>query len=271
MTLLQLDYLDVNKGEGGLAPYDQKDVRKTLLHAIPIKEGSVTDISPDVRLTIHNSGHILGSSSVHLHIGEGLYNIVYTSDFKYGRTWLLEPAVTDFPRIETLIIESTYGALNDVMPSREEADAKLLSILNSTLEKGGKVLIPVPAVGRAQEVMLVLDTYSKKGMLKEAPVYIEGMVNEATAITTAYPEYLSRTVRDLIFHKEINPFQSDCFVSVKDHSIRQEILQGGPAIILATSGMLEGGPSVEYFKEMAANERNALIFEIGRASCRERV
>ena len=260
MTLLQLDYLDVLKNEGAVPPYDQKDVRNTVLHTIPIKEDSVTDIAPDIRLTIHNAGHILGSTLVHLHIGEGLHNIVYTGDFKYGHTWLLEPAVTNFPRVETLIIESTYGAPKDIMPMRKDAEAKLVSIVQTSLEKGGKILIPVPAVGRAQEILLVLDGYMKRGIIKEAPVYIEGMVNEATAITTAFPEYLEREIKDLIFHKEINPFQSDYFIKVKDSSTRQEIIHGGPSVILATSGMLEGGPSVEYFKELAPNENNAIVF-----------
>ncbi len=260
MTLLQLDYLDVTKSEGALTPYDQKDVRNTVLHTIPIKEGSVTDISSDIRLTIHNAGHILGSELVHLHIGEGLHNIVYTGDFKNGHSWLLEPAVTDFPRVETLIVECTYGAPNDVMPTRKDAEAKLVSIINASLEKGGKILIPVPAVGRAQEIMLVLDGYMKRGLLKESPVYIEGMVNEATALTTAYPEYLAREVKDLIFHKEMNPFQSNYFVNVKDSTTRQEAMHNGAAVILATSGMLEGGPSVEYFKELSSDENNALIF-----------
>ena len=260
MTLLQLDYLDVAKGEGTLALYDQKDVRNTVLHTIPIKEGSVTDIAPDIRLTIHNSGHILGSVVVHLHIGEGLHNIVYTSDFKYGPSWLLEAATSDFPRVETLIVESTYGAQNDIMPTRKEAETKLVSIVNASLDKGGKILIPVPAVGRAQEIMLVLDGYMRNGLLKEAPVYLDGMVNEATAIHTAYPEYLARSIGDLIFHKEINPFQSDVFINVKSLGSRQEVIDGGPAVILATSGMLEGGPSVEYFKELAGDENNAVIF-----------
>ena len=260
MTLLQLDYLDVSKSEGALSPYDQKDVRNTVLHTIPLKDGSVTDISPDVRLTLNNSGHILGSVLTHLHIGDGLHNIVYTSDFKYGRSLLLEPAITKFPRVETLIIESTYGAPNDVMPRRVEAESKFVTIINATLGKRGKVLIPVPAVGRAQEILLVLDTYKKRGLLKDVPVFIEGMVTEATAIHTACPEYLTRAVRDLIFHEDVNPFQSDNFMTVTTHDARNEVLYGEPAVILATSGMLEGGPSVEYFKHLAPDENNAIIF-----------
>jgi hypothetical protein len=260
MTLLQLDYLDVARAQGTIALYDQRHVREAILHTIPIKEGTVTDISPDIRLTLHNAGHILGSTIVHLHIGEGLHNLVYTGDFKYGRTMLLEPAVTNFPRVETLIVESTYGASDDQMPSRKEVEDNFVSVVNSTLEKGGKVLIPVPAVGRAQEIMLVLDGYMRQKLLREAPVYIEGMITEATAIHTAYPEYLAREVRDQIFRQGVNPFQSDYFATVKDSSVREEIIHGGPCVIMATSGMLEGGPVVEYFKQMASDERNTLVF-----------
>jgi KH/beta-lactamase-domain protein len=260
MTLLQLDYLDV-AGKQGVTPYyDQKDVRECVLHTIPLRFGVVTDIAPDIRLTLHNSGHILGSAMSHLHIGEGLHNIVYTGDYKFSRTMLLEAAATEFPRVETVITESTYGGADDVMPSRVEAEEHLTQIINSTLERKGKVLIPVPAVGRAQEIMLIIDGYMKRGLMKEAPVFIEGMISEATAIHTAYPEYLGREVRHSILHEEVNPFQSDYFTIVEHPSVRQSIIEGEPCIVLATSGMLEGGPVIEYFKNWADNEKNTIIF-----------
>jgi uncharacterized protein len=260
MTLLQLDYLDV-AGKQGVTPYyDQKDVRECVLHTIPLRYGVVTDIAPDIRLTLHNSGHILGSAMAHLHVGEGLHNIVYTGDYKFARTMLLEAAATEFPRVETVITESTYGGPDDVMPSRVEAEERLTSVVNSTLERKGKVLIPVPAVGRAQEIMLIIDGYMKRGLMKEAPVFIEGMISEATAIHTAYPEYLGRDVRHSILHEEINPFQSDYFTIVEHPSVRQGIIEGEPCIVLATSGMLEGGPVIEYFKNWAADPNNTIIF-----------
>lgn len=260
MTLLQLDYLDVLAKQGTMAPYDQKDIRETVLHTIPLRYGVVTDVAPDVRLTLHNAGHILGSSVVHLHIGEGLHNIVYTSDYKFGRTMLLEAATTEFPRVETIITESTYGAPTDTMPSRQEAEEKLVQTINKTFERGGKVMIPVPAVGRAQEIMLVINMYMKIGMLKEAPVFIEGMISDATAIHTAYPEYLSREVRNSILHKGVNPFQSDYFTLVEHPSARENIISGDECIIIATSGMLEGGPMIDYFKRLAHDEHNTMIF-----------
>jgi KH/beta-lactamase-domain protein len=260
MTLLQLDYLDVANKQGVMPPYSQKDVRDTVMHTIPLRYGSVTDIAPDVRLTLHNSGHILGSSIVHLHIGEGLHNLVYTGDYKFGKSMLLEPAVSIFPRAETIITESTYGAPDDIMPTRAEAEQSIVNIINETLDREGKVLIPVPAVGRAQEIMLVIDDYMRRGLLKEAPVFVEGMISEATAIHTAYPEYLAKGVRNSILYEGINPFQSDYFTIVEHPSAREEIVDGDQCIILATSGMLEGGPVIDYFKRLAGDKKNTIIF-----------
>jgi KH/beta-lactamase-domain protein len=260
MPLLQLDYLDVASKEGSYAPYDQKDVREEVLHIIPLKYGVVNDIAPGVKLTLYDAGHILGSSIIHIHIGEGFHNIVYTGDFKFGKTTLLESAASNFPRVETLIIESTYGASEDVMPERNIVEANLIEALNEVLKNGGKILIPVPAVGRAQEIMIVLNNYMKNKKLIEAPIYIEGMISEATAIHTVYPEYLSKSIKDQILHKNINPFQSEYFTIVNHPSEREEIAKGDPSIIMATSGMLEGGPAIDYFRYLAPEEKNAIIF-----------
>jgi KH/beta-lactamase-domain protein len=259
MTLLQGDYLDVMSKEGRFPPFGGDDIREVIIHTIPLAWGEVTDVSPDVRLTLHNAGHILGSSLVHLHIGKGLHNIVYTGDFKYGYTQLLAPAVSQFPRVETLIMESTYGGPNNVSPPRIETEAEFVQIANNIL-KQGKVIIPVPAVGRAQEIMMVINKYMEEGELTEVPVYIEGMISEATGIHTAYPGYLSSEIRDQILREGRNPFESDYFTVVKQQDSRDEIAEGGPCIIMATAGMMEGGPVIEYFKRLAPWEENGLIF-----------
>jgi KH/beta-lactamase-domain protein len=260
MTLLQLDCLDVLNKQGMALFYDQKDVRTSVLHTIPLRFGVVTDIAPDIRLTLHNAGHILGSSICHLHVGEGHHNIVYTGDFKYGKSMLLEAASRNFPRVETIITEGTYSGQGDVMPSRMDAERKLVSIINETFSREGKVMIPVPAVGRAQEIMLILNEYMRRGELSEAPIFIEGMISEATAIHTAYPEYLSREVRNNILNHGVNPFESDYFTIVEHPSAREEIIQGEQCIIIATSGMLEGGPIIDYFQHLASDSRNSIIF-----------
>jgi KH/beta-lactamase-domain protein len=259
MTLLQGDYLDVMNKEGRYPPYSAEDIREVIIHTIPLAWGDVTDVSPDIRLTLHNAGHILGSSLVHLHIGKGLHNIVYTGDFKYGYTTLLSPAISQFPRVETLIMESTYGGPNNVTPPRMETDAEFVEFINHIL-KNGKVIIPVPAVGRAQEILMVINKYMEEGTMTEVPVYIEGMISEATGIHTAYPDYLSAELRDQILNEGINPFESDYFTVVKQPDLRDEIAEGEPCIIMATAGMMEGGPVMEYFKRLAPMEENGLVF-----------
>ena len=259
MTLLQSDYIDVTRKEGRAPPYSPEDIFEVILHTIPLSYGEVTDVSPDIRLTLHNAGHILGSSIVHLHVGKGLHNIVYTGDFKYGPTALLQPASTYFPRVETLIMESTYGAPDNITPSRDETESMFVDAANKILKKG-KVLIPVPAVGRAQEILMVINQYMNQGNLLEVPVYIEGMISEATGIHTAYPGYLSHDIRDQILQQGVNPFESDYFTVVKQQDSRDEITEGGPCIIIATAGMMEGGPVLEYFKRLAPDDNNGIMF-----------
>jgi len=260
MTLLQIDYLDVAKKEGKMLPYASKDVRNLVLHTIPLSYGEVTDISPDVRLTLHNAGHILGSAIVHLHIGNGLYNIAIAQDFKYRQTNLLDPAVSKFPRLEALFMESTYGNPQDVMPTNKEAETQLMDIIGVTLNRGGKVLIPVLAVGRAQELQIVLESLMARGMIPKVPIYLDGMISEASAVTTCHPEYLSRKLREKIFHVGQNPFLAECFHKVEGRDERAKIILGDPCIVLATSGMLTGGPSVEYFDKLSGGAKNSLIF-----------
>ena len=76
-TMLQLDFVQICEKEGRATPYSKSDVKSTVLHTIPLNWGKVTDIAPDIKLTLHNSGHILGSSMIHLHFGKGGYNFVY--------------------------------------------------------------------------------------------------------------------------------------------------------------------------------------------------
>ncbi|MCH2380837.1 MAG: hypothetical protein MK228_04905 [Nitrososphaerales archaeon] len=96
-----------------------------------------------------------------------MHNILYTGEFKFAKTKLFDETIWNYPRVETLIMESTYGGKADMMPSREQMESNLVNSINSTLEKGGKVLIPSPAVGRAQEIMLVLDEQMREKKLIE--------------------------------------------------------------------------------------------------------
>lgn len=261
MSLLQLDYIKVAFGEAKRSPYESSHIREVVKHCIPLKYGETTDISPDIRLTFQNAGHILGSAVAHFHIGDGLYNVAFTGDFKFEKTWLFNPAMNKFPRLETLVLESTYGGYHDTQPSRQEAADQLREIVQGTLMKGGHVLIPVFAVGRSQEVMLVLEEQMRTGLLSRVPIYLDGLIWEATAIHTAYPEYLNSQLRNQIFQMGENPFLSEIFKRVDSNETRERICNDPDScIILATSGMMNGGPVMEYFKAWAMDEKNTLIF-----------
>jgi len=258
MALLQLDILDLARREGKKMPYSHKEVQQMILHTIPLKYNETTDITPDIKLTFYNAGHILGSAMAHLHIGNGYYNILYTSDMKYQKTKLLDKADDQFPRIDAMILESTYGTT--VLPQREEAEERFINIIRETLKRGGKVLIPTLSVGRAQEIMLILREAFLNKSLPEIPVYIEGMIDEVTSIYMAYPELLSKEVFQL-FKSGENPFNYPTFQRVDDRNARSDVISSKePSIIMATSGMMTGGPIIEYFRELAGDPRNSLIF-----------
>ena len=249
MALLQLDNIKLGFGENKKTPYEAQHVRQEILHTITLKYNETTDIAPDVRLTFHNAGHILGSAIAHFHIGDGLHNVAFSGDTKYEKTWLFNPATNRFPRLETLVIESTYGGHNDVQPSRADASEQLGQYLQQASEHGGKVLVPVFAVGRSQEVMLVIEELMRNGRIPKMPVYLDGMIWEATAIHTAYPEYLNSQLRTQIFQQNENPFLSPIFKRVETSDMREEICHSpDPCIVLATSGMMSGGPVMEYFR-----------------------
>lgn len=260
IILLQLDLIEVSKREMQVPPYGAKDVQNMTYHAIPLQNGKVTDISPDVKLTFNNAGHILGSAVAHFHVTDGVHNIVFTGDFKYSSSLLFDRAYTNFTRAESMIIESTYGGAKDVTPSRSAAQATLVKVINDVLTKGGKVLMPVPAVGRAQEILAVLEEFCRSGEMIEAPVFIEGMIEESTAIHLSFPNYLSRKLRNLIANQGFSPFGSEQFVTVHDETVREEAITDGPCVVMATAGMMEGGPVLEYFKHLAGDERNLILF-----------
>ncbi|MBS3131967.1 MBL fold metallo-hydrolase [Candidatus Woesearchaeota archaeon] len=214
-ALLALDYVKIQRGDNKDPIYSTDDIKEMVKHTITLDYDEVADVTPDVRITLYNAGHILGSAMVHMHVGNGLHNVLYGADMKYGKTMLLDPAVTRFPRLETLTLEATYGGKDNVLPPRHA----------------------------------------------DVPVFIDGIVWDITAIHTAYPEYLNTNVRKLIFHKDQNPFLNPIFKRVGSSKERKQIIEEtGPCVIIATSGMLVGGPSVEYLKHLAGNSKNSLVF-----------
>ncbi len=252
MNLLHEKYINNTRST---AFYSNTDLDNVITHTIPLAFGTVTDISPDIKLMLSNSGHILGSALIHLHIGNGDHNIVYTGDMKFGRTYSLENSSWNFPRVETMIIESTYGSKEDVFPRREEVDVHLVNIINSTVAENGKILFPVPTVGLSQELILSINMYMKAGRITETPVLIEKIISDSMSIYEAYPEYLSKEIKHILLAGEENPFKSKQSLIIESQSFDNEM----PAIILAPSSMLTSGPSVGYLEQICNDPKNRLI------------
>lgn len=258
-ALTGLDFIGVAYKQASAPIFSSTDIKEMVKHSITLNYNEVTDVTPDIRITFYNAGHALGSAMVHVNIGNGSHNLLYTADVKYQKTRLLDPAITNFPRVETVIIESTYGGKNDLMPARIESETVLLDQIKKVIDRGGKILIPELGLGRAQETMLIIEDAIRSGKLARIPVYIDGMIWDINAIHTAYPDFLSNSVKNLVFQDK-NPFVSDVFNRVGSPQERKEVIEGGPCVVLATSGMLVGGASVEYLKHFAPNEKNSLIF-----------
>ncbi len=258
-ALLTLDFVGVAYKQAASPLYRAEDIKEMVRHSICLEYGEVTDITPDIRITLYNAGHVLGSAQVHVNIGNGLHNFVYGADTNYRKTRLLDPAANHFPRVETLTIEATYGGKENTIPPRQESEQRFLELVKKTIARNGKILLPELGLGHAQETLLRVEEAIRFGELPPVPVYLDGMLWDINAIHTVYPDFLSASVRNQIF-QDNNPFVSDVCKRVGSPAERKEVIEGGPCIIIATSGMLVGGASVEYFKNLAGSQANLIVF-----------
>ncbi len=256
-ALMALDFIGVAYKQAAAPLFKSTDIRNMVKHSITLNYQEVTDITPDVRITMYNAGHTLGSAMIHFNVGNGLHNYVYSGDIKFGKSRSLEAASTYFPRLETLQLEATYGGKDNNYPARKDSEEELLVFINDVVKNGGKVLLPELGTGHAQEKMLILEDAMRNGKIPKIPIYIDGMIWHINAIHTAYPDFLSNALKSNIFADK-NPFTSEIFSQVGSPRERKNVIEGGPCIILATSGMLVGGAAVEYLREFANSPNNGL-------------
>ncbi|HEX6379041.1 MAG TPA: beta-CASP ribonuclease aCPSF1 [Nitrososphaeraceae archaeon] len=233
--------------------YSTIDIENLISHVIPLNYGAVTDISPDVRITFANSGHMIGSASTHLHIGNGDYNIVYTGDLKFGRLNTVDNAFWNFPRAETLIIESTNGNRDDKFVTRDVAEENLAKSINSTIQQGGRVLIPVPVVGLSQEICVTLGMLRSVNMINPEKIFVDEKILDMFNFYEMYSDYLSKPLKQRINEQIEDPLFINNLVRLEP-SVKWE-----KSIILCPSSMLTGGPSVKYLSQIANDPLSKII------------
>ena len=212
----------------------------------------------DLAIKLVPAGHILGSAMVE--VREGDKRLLYTGDINLKGTKLLDPAYTEYLHADTLITESTYGGKGDAFESEKAVLSGLVESIKETINKGGKVIIPSFAVGRAQEVLFILDDYMRSGALPNAPIFVDGMINKAMRIYRHNVIYCKDELQKRILMSEDDPFKSKNFHVVDGKAERSRAIKTqGAAIIVTTSGMLKGGPVVSYLEKLGDDYLNKLV------------
>lgn len=239
--------------------YDAADAERAVAQMVSLPLHRPLSIAPGVRLTFHDSGHVLGSALVVLDLAERgrQLRFAFTGDLGRAELPLLRtPEIVS--GVEALMLESTYG--DRLHPPLAELDAELGEIVRATIERGGRVYIPTFALERAQEVLFALERLHDQGKLARVPIYIDSPL--AIAITEIYklhPEGLSPDVRQRILSRD-DPFSPPGLTYVS-HIADSRRLQASsdPCIVIAGSGMCEGGRILHHFSGALANEKNSVV------------
>jgi len=237
--------------------FNEEDVKQTLKLVECLEFNEEKEILKGVKITFFPSGHILGSAMVLVKMDNS--KLLYTSDLNLKESRVLNAAKAPEESIPLLIIESTYAGKNDVIPNLKTSSKLLADEIKEAIQKDAKVLIPVFAVGRGQDIMLSLENYIRSGYLPKLTVFVDGMLARANKIYRHNVSYMREEITKRILLADDDPFKSPFIQQPKTKS-RIDVLKARNAIILSTSGMLTGGPVLTYLKEIAKNKENKLIF-----------
>ncbi len=225
----------------------QKPQHFTIRHIEKMKQNEV-DITygqqfetKNCVIDVFDAGHIPGSV-IFVVETEGK-KILYTGDFKLKPTKLLAGAKIDIKDIDVVVMETTYSSREH--PPRQETEKKLIDIVKETIDNNGIAIIPAFAVGRAAEVLMVLDSFKH-----DFPIYLDGMAREATEIALKYPEFLRNPKALKMALKDVIPLYRN--------EKRKKAIQE-PCAIVTTGGCLDGGPVVNYIKSLYTKPECSLI------------
>ncbi|XP_060536886.1 DNA polymerase epsilon catalytic subunit 1 [Cylas formicarius] len=206
-------------------------------------------VDNELEIKAYYAGHVLGAAMFCIKVGS--QSVVYTGDYNMTPDRHLGAAWIDKCRPDLLISESTYATT--IRDSKRCREKDFLKKVHECIERGGKVLIPVFALGRAQELCILLETYWERMNLK-APIYFAlGLTEKANNYYKMFITWTNQKIRktfvqrNMFDFKHIKPFD------------RQYIDNPGPMVVFATPGMLHAGLSLQIFKKWAPNENNMII------------
>lgn len=245
----------MGRREDEIPHYSEVDVKSMLERIYPIRYQTPTEILANLSVTLYPAGHIAGAACVYLVSEEG--SIFYSGDFATFAQRTIEGARIPKLRPDIAIIESTYG--NRLHANRQVEEERLVDVVKECVQKEMKILIPAFALGRAQEVLLILRSAMQKGELPKVPIHVDGMVRDINTMYTRNPVYLRNALAKRIF-KGDEPFYTEEIQAVPPNINREELLEKkGAQVFVASSGMLTGGPSMMYAKKIASMENGCII------------
>ncbi|MCL2336625.1 MAG: MBL fold metallo-hydrolase [Firmicutes bacterium] len=237
--------------------YDEELVTKMFSRVVPVPMGGQIVLPGGVQISFFPAGHILGAAMLGLDGAAG--RVLYTGDISMGNQRTIAGlAAPDFaPHV--LIMESTYG--NRLHANRQREEKTLAHTVAEVIASGGHALIPAFALGRAQEIILLIAAHQQAGLIPQFPIWVDGMVRSICQAYLSFPESLRGPLKKLI-NNGSNPFFSAKGLArqVTTAPMREKVLAGAPSCIIASSGMLTGGPSQFYASRLVGDPRQAIIF-----------
>jgi len=248
----------MNSREAEIPLYAEIDVMNMLDRVRTFNYQVEREILEDIYLTFYPAGHIAGASCIYLTSKKG--NVFYSGDFSIFSQRTVDGAKIPKLRPDVAIFESTYG--DKLHSNREVEEDRLIDIVKECIDNNGKMLIPAFALGRAQEVILILKKAFNTKSIKSTKVFVDGMVKEINRVYKYNPLFLKSSLGKKVL-RGIEPFYDDNIQPIMNKEDREKILQGKePCIIISSSGMLTGGPS-QYYAEKIASLDNGYIVITG--------
>jgi Cft2 family RNA processing exonuclease len=242
--------------DGELPLYSARTVESLLSRMVPVTP--LRPFRPEAdgpEVTFFPSGHILGACSIGIEAREG--RLFVSGDVSVDNQRTIPGMRPPRFRADVAVFESTYG--KRLHAARAAEEDRLAGTVAAAIAAGGKVLIPAFAIGRAQEVILILLRAQLLERIPRFPIHVDGLVRACSEVYASFPWFLQSTLRRRI-EKHGDPFFGvlDTVRPVRSRSERAEILAGPPAAIVSSSGMLSGGPSPHYARALLGDERNLI-------------
>lgn len=249
----QMDSSQQNGG-GSANLYTNEDLMSSFEKIETIDYHSTIEVD-GIRFTAYHAGHVLGACMYFLEIGG--VKVLFTGDYSREEDRHLKVAEVPPTRPDILITESTFGTATH--EPRLEKESRMMKNIHSTILKGGRVLMPVFALGRAQELLLILEEYwSMNEDIQSVNIYYASdLARKCMAVYQTYTSIMNEKIRlNASSSAKSNPFQ---FKFIKSIRSIDKVYDMGPCVVVASPGMLQSGVSRQLLERWAPDPKNAVI------------